>query len=154
MGLPRHKVAPDVKQRIQSKLDPHDAIEQVMEENLKLKKELAQSQKLAGELRQEAKEMKVFTAKFKDYEDILRDVRKTHMIFLRDPVLITKLRMRAKQVYGRQFNMNAGTEGQSKSSRRTLDRMVEEMLQLALVQWHLVVKRLESFNAIESDNAE
>ena len=94
-----------------------------------------------GEVKQLRKEMKFW----EPHKDLKDDTRKTHMCYLRDPIVIERLKVVARMTYGKLANVRAdGKEDRSMASR-LVDGIVEVCVREGIRKgrWHITQQKLE-----------
>ena len=124
--------------------DPRESIEQIINDNTRLKQELQQSQKLVEEMQEERAEAKELVAKMKPYADMLDDdgTRSFMNVTLREPGVITMLLVRARQLKGQHVDVDSDNKDVARQSRLDVDQIVGQMVIRGLQQWQYIVNEL------------
>ena len=114
--------------------DPRSSIQQILEENERLKRELDQALEAQKEMQDERQQSKELIKKLKPYMDIIENSEgQTHMqIYLRNPGLITMLKLKTRKLFGEHINVDSDISTIAKESRAKVDVVVEAMVALCV----------------------
>ena len=124
--------------------DPRESIQQIMQENTRLKQRLEQERALVEEMREERAASKELVAKLKPYADLLDDdgERPYMNVTLREPGVITMLLVRARQLKGQALDVDSENKDLARQSRLDVDQIVQQMVISGLQRWPYIVNEL------------
>lgn len=118
-------------------------VRELLEIDKKKEAQLEQYSTLLEQLRGENKSLKATLKPLKKYESLEADTQKYRQVWLRDPILIQKLRGRIIQLYPGRGDTSVTGDNTRKDANRLFDSVVEECIQYSLIQWHIIKRRIE-----------
>ncbi len=119
-------------------------VQEILSVNEKQEKQLQQYSTVTEELRAENKEMRKRLEKLEVYENLSEDTAKYWTCYIRNPIVIQKLRARIIQLYGVAGDTAHPSKGMRSTATRLLDGVVEECVRYGTsTQWHIIKRNLE-----------
>lgn len=125
-------------------------VQEIISINEKQEKQLQQYSTELELIRAENKDMSKRLKKLEAFENLSEDTAKYWTCYIRNPIVVQKLRARIVQLYGVSGDTAHPSEGMRSAANRLLDGVVEECVRHGVFDvWHIIKRNIEEQRNVE-----